>query len=415
MVKYSNEQIAAIRSITLPSKEADASKIAVLTGGPGTGKSTVSYEVVRRWERLYGSRCVVALSPTGKAARRFEEVTGWPAYTIHRALIKWERTEGDFDDSYLEEVKEADPSERGLPDLWDVRALLIDESSMVDIYLARRLMEVLPERTRILFVGDADQLPSVGPGAVFRDLIRSQIVPTTRLTQIYRQNVHSWISKNAARVLQGEMPVIDPDSIDYFHLPCEDHDAVTKAVRTLVMAHPAAQLMAPTKKNAIGTEALNTVVRDTVNPRNGRTYWRAGRMEFLVDDRVIHKKNNYKLGVMNGEIGLVLDAGEYLVVDYGDRIVEYDKQTAADQLRLAFALTIHSSQGSEYEEAIIIVHSSHSFLLSRALVYTALTRAKKKVWIVGDEKGMKRAIGRRFNYERKTFLVERLREGIDIP
>lgn len=399
------QQLAVIAAVTRPSDDPDAVLIAVLTGGPGTGKSTLSRYVMEGWARLYGRDRILALSPTGKAARRFTEATkGWDAFTVHKALWQWD-------------LAAAGGPSGSLPPPEELDAVIVDESSMVDTFLAARLLDALPASTRVLFVGDADQLPSVGPGAFFRDLIESGLVPTFRITEVYRQSRHSWIGENAARIKNGVRPVHQEASIDYKEILHDEHDHLVEAVKGIVLEHPEAQVLVPTWKTKIGATRLNEIVRDTVNPAKGRSPWVAGSIGFLEGDRVIHKKNNYELGVMNGEVGTVVgtqkvDREEVLIVDYGAGRVLYPRDVAMAQLKLAFALTVHSSQGSEYDKVILVVHSSHTFLLSRQIFYTGLTRAKKMVWVVGNEAGIHTAVTNKMVRERKTFLVRRLREAV---
>lgn len=419
--QFSSEQQAVIDRVLAPPNSSLATKIAAITGPPGSGKTTLSEGIMGGWTRMFGRSSSMALSPTGKAARRFKEVTGHPCATIHRALVAWEKAAKALidDPSSSKNAEWGSPSDivpRG-----SLRAVLIDEASMVDMQLMLRLMQALPPWTeRIVLVGDSDQLPSVGAGCVLRDVMASGYIPTFRLTRIYRQDDDSWIRVNTQRINQGERPIADPNAIDWFESICEDALSAVDQVVALAKEHPNAQVLTPTHRGPLGAENLNRLVREAVNPIANRTGWTAGETTFFRGDRVVHKKNNYGLGpsgVFNGETALVVgpvpsnDDDDRLAVDYGyEEKVLYDRETAAKELRLAFALTVHSFQGSETTEAIIVVHSSHSFLLNRQILYTAASRAREKLWIVGNEKGIVRAVKHSQTVQRRTRLTERLRE-----
>jgi len=409
-VKLSAEQAKVVAAVLAPPGDPAEAKVAVVTGNPGTGKTTTSEEIVRGFESMW-PRGYVALSPTGKAAKRFTEVTGYPCLTIHRALAAWERELGGSDYG---------PPE-GLPSLRSLRAVIIDEASMIDQELFLRLLAMLPPWTRrIVLVGDADQLPSVGAGCVLRDLIASGRIPSFRLEFVWRQDEHSWIRKNTQSINRGQRPIVDPESIDWFETMCgDDVEAAVDRVVTLAQENPAAQVLTPIRRGALGADNLNRLVRAAVNPVAGRQGWKAGDKEFFRNDRVIHIKNDYPRDVFNGECGVVIGpieregSGIELAVDYGGRIVYYDAKAAKDKLELSFALTIHKSQGSEYPGVIAILHSSHYYMLSRQLAYVAASRAQERVWIVGNEKGVQRAVRNNQTVERRTRLAVRINEAFD--
>lgn len=402
---YSAEQLAAIEAVTRSDEDPAAVRCAVLTGNPGTGKTAVSEEVVARWRDLWGRESVATLCPTGKAARRFTELTGYPALTIHRALIPWEEANPD--------------TPAGLPPLESLRGLIVDEASMVDQYLAQRLLDILPAGVRLLLVGDADQLPSVGPGAVLRDIIASGRVPVYRLTQVYRQSERSWIAMNAQRINRGERPLAPVDSEDYFETVCEQPEQVLTEIARVVRANPDTQVLVPIYRGPIGANVINDLVRSIVNPDRGQpSFGPEGR--FRVGDRVIHKKNNYQLSTFNGEVGRVVQVGERILddrpvptmlVDYDGRVVPYDWQTAVEQLRQAWALTIHSAQGSQWSAVAVVVHASHGHFLSRQLFYTAVSRAQKRLTVITDRRGVEMAVRRNTDRTRRTLLAERIREA----
>lgn len=380
------------------------SRVAILTGGPGTGKTTVCHHLLAELSERDGllPHEIALCSPTGKAAKRLAEQTHRPASTIHR-LLGYDPSAGGF-------IHDA-------TDRLPYRLILVDEASMIDAELGAALLCAVADGARVVFVGDVDQLPSVGPGRVLADVIDSGTIPTARLTQIHRVDERSWISRNARRVLEGKAPVIAEDSKDFFWTPCDDAEHVADEIERLCLAEPSTQVLAPQKSGACGVEALNKRLQAArlPPPKNAAECdetpaWRlSDDSEMREGDRVIHVKNDYKLGVMNGETGDVVRLDERMCrVDLGDRIVDYARGQAKN-LRLAYALTIHKSQGSEYEHVAIPVHTSHSFMLSRSLLYTAITRGKKTVRLVGDDTGLQRA-GRNKQAQRRQTGLRRLLE-----
>ena len=367
----------------------------IITGGPGTGKSTCLRAALDRMDAAHETYALA--SPTGKAAKRMAEATNRNAQTIHR-LLGWT----PYGWSY----------HAGFPLPYD--AIFIDESSMVDVELADALVQALDPRTRLILVGDANQLPSVGPGRVLADLVESDIVPTARLTHVHRAAAQSWICRNAPRVLTGEDLELET-TLDFRFFEVDDADDAARVITDIVTTpeYRGAQVLTPQRSTACGVEALNTALQARLNPACDRAAeWKVGDRVLRVGDRVIHTVNNYKLGVFNGEVGDVLGVeGAELVVDFGDRYVGYGKGDALD-LQLAYALTVHKSQGSEFPWVVCVVHSAHTFMLTRQLFYTAITRAKEGVILVGNRKGLAVAMSEKNPPKRNTALVARMRECV---
>lgn len=380
----------------------------VLTGGPGTGKSTCLRVVLDRLD-VEGVSYALA-SPTGKAARRMQETTGRSASTIHR-LLEW---------SPLGFLRNRDNP-------IDADVVIIDESSMLDVELAADLVAACADTTRLIFVGDANQLPSVGPGRVLADLVESDAVPVARLTHVHRAAETSWICRNAPRVLAGEKLELEGTYPDFRFFEVEDVGDAAAIVRRIVATpeYQGAQIICPQKNTAIGVEALNVALQLQLNPKRPNAgEWTIGDRILRKGDRVIQTVNAYKLestlgepGVFNGEIGTIVDvAPDALTVEFGDekkpRKVPYGKADALN-LHLAYALTCHRMQGSETPWAVCIVHSAHSFMLTRQLFYTAITRAKKGVVIIGNRKGIEVATSAKLPPVRNTALVARMRAYAD--
>jgi len=368
----------------------------VITGGPGTGKSTTLRTTLA--QLLQEGQRVALAAPTGKAARRMSEATGYEASTIHR-LLGWTRMGWTYNAHNL------------LP--FDV--VIIDESSMLDVELAADLVTAVDKRARIIFVGDANQLPSVGPGRVLADLVESDAVPIARLTHVHRAAAESWICRNAPKVLAGtELELVDLP--DFRFIEAESSDDVAAAVCRVVTSpeHPGAQVLSPQRTGAAGVESLNLALQRTLNPSRGPgAEWKISDTVLRLGDRVIHTVNNYDLRVFNGEVGEILALDhERLIVDYGDRQVTYSKADAF-ALDLAYALTVHKCQGSEFGWVVCVVHSSHSYMLTRQLFYTAITRAKVGVILIGNQKGIAVATSAKAPPVRNTALVARMKAYAD--
>ena len=380
-------------------------KALVITGGPGTGKTTLVRGIVRILEKK-GQKILMA-APTGRAAKRLSEATGSEATTIHR-LLEFNAQTRAFDRN------------RERPLSCDL--LIVDEASMLDTVLAYHLLRAVPDTGRLILVGDVDQLPSVGPGSVLSDLIRSDAVEVVRLTEIFRQAERSLIVVNAHRLNQGQMPVlesVDSDG-DFFFFERRDPEEIVETVCQLVARRiPSGfkldpveqiQVLTPRNRGPLGTEALNARLRDLLNPE-GMAVTRGGQT-LRVGDKVMQIRNNYDLEVFNGDIGRIqeIDEDEHLVrVAIDGRDVVYDF-ASLDELVLSYACTIHKSQGSEYPCVVIPLHTTHYLMLQRNLLYTAITRAKRLAILVGEERALRIAVGNRKVRTRFTRLAERLRE-----
>ena len=386
------------------------SKFSVVTGGPGVGKTTIIRALLDVW-RARGLR-VALVAPTGRAARRMAESTGGEAATVHR-LLKWNPQRGGFVHN-AENPLEAD-------------VFVVDESSMLDVELAASLLSAVKPTSTVVLVGDTDQLPSVGPGNVLRDIIDSGVVPYVRLDFIFRQKSGGWIVRNAHRVNQGEGFLLPPagEPSDFFFVPCEDPARTLSLVLELVQHRiprrynlsPLAdvQVLTPMRKNDLGTESLNAALQNALNP-SGPALRRFGRA-YRVGDRVMQIRNNYDKDVFNGDIGFVRTVspeGESLDVDFDGRCVVY-AASELDELVHAYATSIHKSQGSEYPAVVIVVANQHYVLLERNLLYTAITRGKRLVCVVGSRFAVKKAIETTTTRQRHTALADRLRTQGALP
>lgn len=390
--------------------------LGVVTGGPGTGKTTCLRVALDRLERR--GAIVKLASPTGKAARRLEEATGRSASTLHRLL---EYHPAAPPPHFLRTA--AAPLECDL--------VVVDETSMLDVELADALLSAVQSPTRLVFVGDADQLPSVGPGRVFADLITSARVPVARLTTLHRAAAESWVCSQAPEVLAGRVPDLRPRK-DFLWVEQSDRARAVDALLELVTGTlprsgvSDAQVLVPQNVGPAGAELLNRVLQGALNDRAPGSGWKVGReTELRVGDRVIQTRNDYTLrdshggeGVFNGEVGRVAridNENGWLTVDFdagsdSERLVHYDRDRAG-ALALAYALTGHRAQGSEWPWVVVLVHSTHTRMLTRQWLYTAVTRARQGVVIVGDRLGIERAVKNVSDARRNTSLVERLRSA----
>ena len=398
-----------VRAVDLMcSQKAD---ICLVTGGPGTGKTTCTRAALDRLDEL-GQRFLLA-APTGKAAKRMSEATGRESRTIHR-LLEFNPRLGGF--------------QRNASNPLDADAVFVDESSMLDIELAASLMRAIDRRrTRLVLIGDADQLPPVGAGRPFGDLIDAGQDPTVRLTTLHRSALESWIHVNAQRVLRGEMLDLKPRK-DFRFIEVETGDLVigelVKLVTKVIPEEIDApyQVLIPQRTGPAGIELANPALQAALNPRQGEdaAYLPRGKSELRVSDRVIQTKNDYMLagglGVFNGELGEIvsLDKSELYVLfpDRGE--VRYSLEQS-NALQHAYALTVHRFQGSEVPWAVVVCHSTHYKMLTRQLLYTAITRGKKGVILVGNQKGLRGALDEKKPPVRNTALNERIENRLDAP
>ncbi len=383
--------------------------VSVLTGGPGTGKTTALRALIRILEAA-GKTCALA-APTGRAAKRLSEATGRPASTIHR-LLGYSPSEGF-------KINEKNPLPADL--------LVVDEASMLDIVLAYHLFKALAPGTHLLLVGDVDQLPSVGAGDVLRDIIASGTVPVTRLTRIFRQAADSYIITNAHRINRGEMPIFPPAGAaptpDFFLFPATEPDEAADWVVDVVVnripqkfgLHPLRdiQVLAPMYRGGAGVTALNERLQNALNPpAEGKPQKRLFGQVFRPGDKVMQIQNDYDKEVFNGDIGVVtaLSLVEHtLTVDFDGRLVPYD-WTEADNLVLAYAVSVHKSQGAEFPAVVIPLVTQHYMMLQRNLLYTAVTRAKRLCVLVGNRRAIGIAVNNNPVERRFTALDWRLRQ-----
>lgn len=388
-VEYSDEQRQAIR-------EAAISGLLLITGGPGTGKTTILNGILSLLGQMQ-LRCLLA-APTGRAAKRLTEVTGEEASTIHRLL------EAGIDPGTGKMFFARDEDNPLKAD-----AVIVDEMSMVDVELLYALLQAIPQGKRLILVGDPDQLPPVGPGFPFSDMLRSGQLPTVRLTEIFRQAQKSLIVMNAHRVNRGEMPDLKTVNSDFFFLRRGNEEGVAQLIRDLCstrlpknvgIAPEQIQVLSPTRKGGVGTMNLNRLLQETLNPpapdKKERQF---GEFLFREGDRVMQIRNNYDIlwkktdgsavgaGIFNGDVGIIREinpSAETMTIVFDDREAEYDF-TQLNELEPAYAMTVHKSQGSEYRAVILTAWNGSPYLLTRSILYTAITRARELLIVVGKE------------------------------
>lgn len=394
-IVYDDVQQAAIQ-------KALDSKVMVLTGGPGTGKTTTTQGIIEAFKARHMS--ILLAAPTGRAAKRMTEATGMEAKTIHRLL----------------EYNPMDGYKRNDENPLDGDALIVDECSMIDILLFYNLMKAIPSNMRLILVGDIDQLPSVGAGNVLRDIIDSQQIPVVRLTRIFRQAQSSRIVMNAHAINAGQFPNIKNGlDTDFFFIGQEDADDIVKLIIGLVRdrlpkkyGYPSkeVQVLTPMQRGTVGAGNLNIELQNALNP-TGPSLARGG-YTFRQGDKVMQIRNNYDKNVFNGDIGYItaVDITERtLSITFDNRVVEYDV-TELDEIVLAYAVTIHKSQGSEFPVVVMPVTMKHFVMLQRNLIYTGITRAKKICVLVGTTKALAYAIRNNTVSKRNTKFKERLNQ-----
>lgn len=392
-MKYDEVQVEAIR-------RAATAKVLVLTGGPGTGKTTTTQGIIAAY-RTFGLNILLA-APTGRAAKRMTEATGLEAKTIHR-LLEFKPPEGY-------QKNEETPLEGDV--------LIVDECSMIDIVLMNALMKAIPPHMRLILVGDIDQLPSVGAGNVLRDVIDSEVFPVVRLTRIFRQAQTSRIIMNAHKINAGQMPdTSNGKNTDFFFITQEDPEEAAKKIVELVHKKlpgyyriPASQIqvLTPMQRGVVGATNLNMALQEALNPQ-GEGLRRSGFV-YRPNDKVMQIKNNYDKEVFNGDIGIIESVDmqdRTLLVNFDGRSVEYDA-TELDELVHAYATTIHKAQGSEYPIVVMPVLMNHYVMLQRNLIYTGITRARKILVMVGTKKALSYAVRNVTVTRRNTLLKERL-------
>lgn len=416
------EGIVLAEKQRLAVKEALTQGILVITGGPGTGKTTTIKTIISIFEKQ-GLEVLLA-APTGRAAKRMQEATGRDAKTIHRLL---EFGYGDSDEEMFFQKNEESPLESDV--------IIVDEVSMIDILLANNLLKAIAEGTRVILVGDVDQLPSVGPGNVLRDIIESGVLPVVRLDEIFRQAESSMIVVNAHRINRGEAPVISTKNTDFFFMRQESQEAIVSTIIELCTKrlpnytgldfYDGIQVLSPMKKGLCGVLNLNLELQKALNPPECSKAEKVHRESvFRVGDKVMQIKNNYKMkwqsindfekegeGVFNGDLGTIMDIDneeQFLEVIFDrERIVRYDF-TMFDELEHAYALTVHKSQGSEFPVLVMPVTFGPPMLMTRNLLYTGLTRAKSMVVLVGKEKYLQQMVGNNHISTRYSGLKGRL-------
>ena len=415
-IEYADRQMEAIRA-------AAENQILIITGGPGTGKTTIMAGILDLFDKMKLDTCLAA--PTGRAAKRLSECTGREASTIHRLLeAQYDQQTGEMCFFHDEEV----------PLKADV--MVVDETSMVDIILMQSLLRAMPGNCRLILVGDPDQLPSVGPGNLFSDLIRSEAVPTIRLTEVFRQAQESLIVMNAHAVNHGELPELGVKNRDFFFMKRRTAEDVVKTIQELCSTRlpnnmgidpTDIQVLSPTRKNEVGTRLLNKQLQAVLNPpQPGKREKVYGDYAFREGDRVMQIRNNYDIlwkrtdgmgsgaGVFNGDIGKITEIDtqeETVTIVFDDREAKYDFTMLAE-LEPAYAMTVHKSQGSEYRAVILTAWPGSRYLLTRSVLYTAVTRAKDLLIIVGNEEVVAAMVANDRQTRRYSGLKLRLQDEV---
>jgi ATP-dependent exoDNAse (exonuclease V) alpha subunit len=409
IVRFTQAKEIQLSQLQLEAVEmAASSRILILTGGPGTGKTMTTRVIIALWKAM--GKTIALAAPTGRAAKRLSEMAGLEAKTIHR-LLEFEPATRGF--------------KRGLDNLLPCDALIVDEASMLDLFLAHSLIKAIPPNLQLLIVGDTDQLPSVGPGNVLRDLIESKRIPVVRLTQVFRQAASSAIIRVAHQINKGQYPQLEaisekPQSDCLWHNGGIEPEHGVQVIGELLQGlipqlgfNPAndVQVLCPMTRGVVGTRNLNGVLQQLLNPPSpNKAEISRGGMVFREGDRIIQLKNDYDREVYNGDLGKIarIDPTEQeMLVQIDEREVTYD-YADLNEITLAYSISIHKSQGSEYPVVILPLYTQHYVMLSRNLVYTALTRGKKLVILVGSSKAIAISVKQQNELSRYTRLRERL-------
>ncbi|EJU19576.1 helicase, RecD/TraA family [Peptoanaerobacter stomatis] len=416
-IKYSNidfsqEQIKSV-------KMAVNNNILIITGGPGTGKTTTLSFIIEIFERI--GKKVKLCAPTGKASKRMAQATNKDASTIHR-LLEMNYSSDDMQEHFLKNEDE--------PIKADV--IIVDETSMVDILLMQSLLLAIKNGTHLILVGDKDQLPSVGAGNVLKDIINCEIIPCIKLNKIFRQAMKSHIIVNAHRINEGKMPLTNDKDNDFFIMNRNDKNSIEKLIVELItqrlpkyydITPKDIQIITPMKKREIGTQNLNKLLQEALNPKDPvKNEYKTQFKIYRENDRVIHIKNNYEKqwisdkeegsGVFNGDTGTIESVNlreKFLTVNFDDgKKATYDFDEL-DELEHSFALTVHKSQGSEYPCVILPIHSVAPMLMTRKILYTAITRAKKLLIIISSNSNIKKMVDNIYEEERNSTLMQKLK------
>lgn len=422
-IKFAKEQIEAI-------KEGLKNGVCVITGGPGTGKTTIIKCIIQIYENRSLNVCLCA--PTGRAAKRMSESTGYEAKTIHRLLQV----------EFISEDSDKNSFAKGEDEPIDSDVIIVDEASMIDIMLMNSLLKAMSSTTRLILVGDIDQLPSVGPGNVLRDIIESESVSVLRLNKIFRQSEESLITINAHKINNGELPKFNEKDKDFFFLQNNSSEGIIKEIANLVDKRlpkfkkdidkiKDIQVLSPMKKGDAGVINLNNALQEILNPKSiSKPEKKVGDYILRVGDKVMQTKNNYQLswkslsgdegegsGIFNGDIGYIEELNQeegkaYIVFD-DDKKVEYDF-SSLDEVELAYAITIHKSQGSEFSICIIPVFYGPPMLMTRNLIYTGVTRAKNFLVIIGLKDTLKSMIKNKSITKRCSSLKSRIKNFCEV-